>query len=147
MTGAGGDRGAAPEQTGVPQVDYEARPPAAEDVIELFRAAGLNGPLDDPPRVQRMLDEAQFILAARVNGRLAGLIRVLTDFAYNAFIADLAVLPEYQRQGIGSALVRRATEPYRGVKFIVHPGHDSGAFWTRNGFTSAPSCMALMRRF
>src|SRR3712207_273743 len=111
----------------------EERPDAGE-VISLFTAARLNGPLDEPDRVQQMLDQAKHVMTARADGELVGLIRVLTDFAFNAFIADLAVHPRYQRQGIGSRLVCAATSRYPGVKFVVHPGHDSGQFWQRNGF-------------
>ena len=74
-----------------------------------------------------------------------GMIRVLTDFSFNAFIADLAVLPGWQRRGIGSRLVEAATADYPGVKFIVHPGHDCGPFWSSLGFELAPTCMAKPR--
>ena len=126
-------------------IDYSTRPPTATATIELFRAAELNGPLDDPQRMQRMLDEAQYLLAARCGERLVGLVRVLTDFAFNAFVADLAVLPEFQRRGIGSRLLREATEPFAGVKFVVHPGDsDSAGFYEKHGFSDV-GCMARPR--
>jgi GNAT superfamily N-acetyltransferase len=115
-------------------IDYSTRAPSAAETIELFRAARLNAPLDEPERVQRMLDEAQFMLAAWRGSQLVGLIRVLTDFAFNAFVADLAVLPEFQGRGIGSQLLRAATEPFPEVKFVVHPGHASDGFYARHGF-------------
>jgi GNAT superfamily N-acetyltransferase len=125
-------------------IEYSSCPPRAGEAIELFRAAGLNGPLEEPARVQRMLDEAQFVRVARCGPQLVGLIRVLTDFAFNAFVADLAVLPAFQRRGIGSRLLREATDPFPGVKFIVHPGHASDAFYVRNGFEDT-GCMVRMR--
>src|SRR5437763_14158763 len=94
------------------RIAYSTTRPRANETIELFRAASLNGPLDEPERIQRMLDEAQFVLAARSGEQLVGLIRVLSDFAYNAFVADLAVLPAFQRRGIGSHLLREATRPF-----------------------------------
>ena len=123
----------------------EERPRAAE-VIELFAAARLNGPLDDEPRVQAMIDTAQHLLVARRGGGLVGLIRVLTDFAYNAFIADLAVHPDVQRTGVGSALVERAVRDFDGVKFVVHAGHGSTPFWLRQGFEPA-ECVVRPRRY
>ncbi len=125
-------------------IEYSTRAPSAAEAIELFRAAKLNGPLDDPERVQRMLDEAQFMLAARRGSQLVGLIRVLTDFAFNAFVADLAVLPEFQGRGIGAQLLRAATEPFPEVKFVVHPGHASDGFYARHGF-EATVCMVRPR--
>ncbi|MFF3644206.1 GNAT family N-acetyltransferase [Streptomyces sp. NPDC002564] len=127
-------------------VTYADELPDAAEVADLFRAAGLNGPLDDPDRMRRMLETSQHILTARVKGRLVGLIRVLTDLSFNAFVADLAVHPDQQRRGIGSDLLRRATEPHPGVKFVVHPGNHSGDFYRKQGFQSAPECVALPRR-
>ena len=122
---------------------YAEERPTAVEVVDLFREAELNGPLDDLRRVQRMVDEAQHVVTARIDGCLVGLVRVLTDFSYNAFIADLAVHPACQRRGIGSTLVTRATGDSPGVKFVGHPGHDSGAFWVRNGFSpAAPRTLA-----
>jgi GNAT superfamily N-acetyltransferase len=125
-------------------IAYSTRAPLAVETIALFRAARLNGPLEEPERMQRMLDEAQFVLAARCGSRLVGLIRVLTDFAFNAFVADLAVLPEFQGRGIGSQLLRSAIAPFPGVKFIVHPGHASEGFYTRHGFADT-GCMVRPR--
>jgi predicted N-acetyltransferase YhbS len=110
-----------------------ARPTGAE-TIQLIRAAGLNGPTESPERMQRMLDEAQHVEVVRVDGVLVGFIRVLTDSAYNAFVADLAVHPDYQRRGLGSALMRRALEADPQVKFVVHATSDSAAFYERFGF-------------
>jgi GNAT superfamily N-acetyltransferase len=125
-------------------IDYSAQAPSAAETVELFRAAGLNAPLDEPERVQRMLDEAQFFLAAWRGPQLVGLIRVLTDFAFNAFVADLAVLPEFHGRGIGSELLRAATEPFPEVKFVVHPGHASDGFYARHGFEDTV-CMVRPR--
>jgi biotin carboxylase/ribosomal protein S18 acetylase RimI-like enzyme len=129
-----------------PGIRLVAGVPTAAETAALFAAAQLNGPLDDIPRLQRMLDTAQQVIAARTSdGRLAGLIRVLTDFSFNAFIADLAVHPDWQRQGLGTRLVEAVTREYPGVKFVVHPGHDSAAFWKRAGFEPSPTCVVRSR--
>jgi biotin carboxylase/GNAT superfamily N-acetyltransferase len=128
-----------------PQVVYEPGPPQVDEVIDLFRRAPLNGPLDDPERIHQMLDRAQYQLSARAGGLLVGYIRVLTDFAFNAFVADLAVRPEFQHQGIGGELLTRATQPFRGVKFVVQPGPDSAGFYLTHGFEPALGCMVRPR--
>jgi predicted N-acetyltransferase YhbS len=117
-----------------------------KEVADLFRSAGLNGPVEDLGRLKRMLDEAQELCLARTeSGLLVGLIRVLTDFSYNAFIADLAVRPDWQRSGLGTQLVTAVIADHPGVKFVVHPGHASGPFWSKLGFEPAPTCMAKPR--
>jgi N-acetylglutamate synthase-like GNAT family acetyltransferase len=118
--------------------------PSASEVILLFRRAGLNGPLDEPERIAQMLEAAQQIITARIDGRLVGLIRVLTDFSFNAFIADLAVSPSFQQKGIGAELLARATASNDGVKYILQT-HDSGDFYLKRGFVPAEHCYVRMR--
>jgi len=118
----------------------------AQEVAQLFSAAELNAPLNDQDRLKRMLDEAQDLVVARAeDGVLVGLVRVLTDFSFNAFIADLAVLPGWQGRGLGSQLVKAVVADHPGVKFVVQPGHDSGPFWDKLGFEPAPNCMVRPR--
>jgi N-acetylglutamate synthase-like GNAT family acetyltransferase len=118
--------------------------PSAFEVIHLFRSAGLNGPLDEPERIAQMLSAAQLTITARVDGSLVGLIRVLTDFAFNAFVADLAVRPEIQGKGVGTELLTRATASNGAVKYILQT-HDSGHFYLKRGFVQAEHCYVKMR--
>jgi N-acetylglutamate synthase-like GNAT family acetyltransferase len=129
-----------------PSVIYsDADKPVASEVIALFRAAGLNGPLDEPERVAQMLLASQHVITARVDGQLVGLIRLLTDFAFNAFVADLAVNPAFQRKGIGTELLARATASHDGVKYILQT-HDAAGFYLKNDFTKTDGCYVRMRR-
>lgn len=108
--------------------------PTGAETIRLIRAAGLNGPTDSPHRMQRMLDEAQYVEAVRMDGELVGFIRVLTDRAYNAFISDLAVHPDCQHRGIGTRLMRRALQADPQVKFILDATQASAGFYRQFGF-------------
>ncbi|MCW3095621.1 MAG: Protein export cytoplasm protein SecA ATPase helicase [Chthonomonadaceae bacterium] len=81
--------------------------PEAAEVAELYRRAGLNRPVDDLERMGRMIAHANLILCARDGERLVGIARALTDFSHCCYLADLAVAEEYQRQGIGKALIER----------------------------------------
>jgi ribosomal protein S18 acetylase RimI-like enzyme len=45
---------------------------------------------------------------ARINGELIGYINVLSDGYVDAYLQDLMVHPEYQNEGIGSELLKRA---------------------------------------
>lgn len=115
-------------------LEFTSVRPTGEETIRLIRAAGLNGPTESPARMQRMIDEAQYVEAARLDGELIGFIRVLTDRAYNAFISDLAVRPDHQRRGIGTRLMRRALEADPQVKFILDATADSAGFYRQFGF-------------
>ncbi len=62
-------------------------------------------------RIPRLLRSASVSLAARNgDGLLVGALLGLTDFAYWLFVTDLGVDRAYERQGIGSALMKKAHE-------------------------------------
>ena len=71
-------------------------------------------------RVARFLKNATISLAARnESGLLAGVLLGLTDYAYWLYVTDLGVDRAYERQGIGSELMRTAHELAGGEKNIA----------------------------
>jgi len=65
-------------------------------------------PVDDIERLQAMLSSAQVVVTARLDapGRpLVGVARTITDFAWCAYLSDLAVTPSAQGLGIGKGLL------------------------------------------
>lgn len=92
-------------------IEYKLNAPLmARDVSDVFRSAGLKRPVDDLARIERMIDQADVNLSAWDGGRLVGVARAITDYAYCCYLSDLAVDREYQKQGIGKALVQRLRE-------------------------------------
>ena len=79
--------------------------PEPEQVIELYKLAGLPRPTDDPDRIRRMYENSNLIVSAWDQDRLVGVARSITDWAWSCYLADLAVLPEYQKSGVGKALI------------------------------------------
>ncbi len=93
------------------QLSYRITTPiTAQLVADLFRASGIRRPVDDLPRIQRMLDHANLIITAWDGEKLVGIARALTDFSFCCYLSDLAVDKTYQRQGIGKELVRRVQQ-------------------------------------
>ncbi len=84
--------------------------PGADEVAEVFRRSGIRRPVDDAPRIARMIEHANLIVTARDGGRLVGIARALTDFSFCCYLSDLAVDRDCQRSGIGAELVRRVQE-------------------------------------
>ena len=71
-------------------------------------------------RVARLLKNATISLAARnESGLLAGVLLGLTDYAYWLYVTDLGVDRAYERQGIGSELMRTAHKIAGGEKDIA----------------------------
>ncbi len=86
------------------------RIPTPEQIIELYRSAGLERPTSDESRIARMYANSNLIASAWDGPRLVGVARALTDFCFCCYLADLAVHAEYQRHGIGRKLLALTKE-------------------------------------
>jgi GNAT superfamily N-acetyltransferase len=81
---------------------------SADEFVEILRRSGLaeRRPVEQLDRIRRMVENANLIVCARDDGRLVGVARSVTDFAYCCFLSDLAVDRAYQRRGVGRELIR-----------------------------------------
>lgn len=94
-------------------VDYHLEPELspAEFIDVLIRSTlAARRPVDQPQVIASMLTNADIVLTARVEGRLIGVARAISDFAYCTYLSDLAVDVEHQGRGIGRELIRRTHE-------------------------------------
>ncbi|MEH6964738.1 GNAT family N-acetyltransferase [Priestia megaterium] len=78
----------------------------AEQAAEVFVHSGIKRPVQDLDRIQRMLDHASLTITAWNGSELIGIARALTDFSYCCYLSDLAVVKDYQKQGIGTQLIK-----------------------------------------
>ena len=87
-----------------------------DQFVAVYEASTLaeRRPTKDRARMERMLAHANLVVTAWDGERLVGIARCLTDFAYAAYLSDLAVDRAYQRQGIGRELIHR-------VQLAIHP--------------------------
>lgn len=79
----------------------------AEQAIDLYKRStlGERRPIHNIQTFEAMLKNANLLISAWDGEKLVGISRSLTDFAYVAYLADLAVDQEYQRSGIGKQLI------------------------------------------
>ena len=79
----------------------------AEQAIDLYKRStlGERRPIHNVQTFEAMLKNANLTITAWDGKTLVGISRSLTDFAYVAYLADLAVDQEYQRSGIGKQLI------------------------------------------
>lgn len=89
--------------------------------IELYRAStlGERRPIEKREIMEAMIRHADLFITAWDGPRLVGLARSLTDFAYVAYLADLAVHRDYQRKGIGRELIARTQQALGPTCFIT----------------------------
>ncbi|HBG82012.1 TPA: hypothetical protein DDW69_04225 [candidate division CPR2 bacterium] len=75
-----------------------------------------------------------YVLSAWDNNKLIGIARVLTDKTTRSVIYDLAVLPTYQRQGIGKKLVEKCLEKFPKTQFTLGTSSKNFPFYEKFGF-------------
>ena len=79
-----------------------------DDFIDLLQRSTLaeRRPVDDPSRIQKMLDHANIVVTAWAADQLVGVSRAISDFSFCCYLSDLAVDEQFQHQGIGKELVK-----------------------------------------
>ena len=96
-------------------------------------------------RIPRLLESVSISLTARDgNNRLVGVLLGLTDFAYWLYVTDLGVDRDYERQGIGSRLMKKAHEIAGGEKDIavyLIANEDAVPFYEKLGMKKADDVM------
>jgi ribosomal protein S18 acetylase RimI-like enzyme len=127
----------------------QGRPEDIGRVLELWTAAGASPkPTDTPEGLAQLLVSSQStLLLAETDGRLAGTVIGGWD-GWRGNIYRLAVLPEYRRRGIASALVREvdaalAAMGAERITALVEGDHPwAVGFWTaleRAGYRLDPT--------
>ena len=118
------------------------------EMLALYRSSGIERPLDQPERMATMLASANLVVCARLNGKLVGVARCLTDNAYVAYICDLLVAGELQQQGIGQALlaeVGRISGPQ--VQVLLRSAPSAMQYYPKVGFTAVDNAFAIQRQY
>jgi predicted N-acetyltransferase YhbS len=117
--------------------------------IELYKAStlGERRPVGERETMAAMMRHANLVVTAWDGERLVGIARSLTDFAYVAYLADLAVHRDYQRRGIGVELVARtraAMGPSSSIVLLAAPA--AVGYYPRIGFTHHRQAWVLAAR-
>ena len=84
-----------------------------EDVLHLYQAVGWTNYTNQPQMLEQALSHSLAIYLALDGDTVVGLIRLVGDGFSSVFVQDLIVLPSYQRQGIGSSLMKEALEDFK----------------------------------
>ena len=78
------------------------------------------------------------------SGLLVGYVSAFTDGAFSSFIGELVVRPQFQRRGIGSALLALIVEKCRGVPIYGTPFEDTRDFFLERGFRVPKRAMSVV---
>ena len=84
-----------------------------DDVLHLYQAVGWTNYTHQPQMLEQSLAHSLAIYVARDGEKIVGLVRLVGDGFSSVFVQDLIVLPTYQRQGIGSDLMKEALGDFK----------------------------------
>jgi GNAT superfamily N-acetyltransferase len=86
-------------------------------------------------RMRRSLAHCDIVVSARNDaGELVGIGRALSDFAIDTRILDLVIAPEYQRQGLGQAMMERIESLAKGTSIYFETEKKHFKFAARCGY-------------
>ena len=111
----------------------DARPDAMT-IAALYRSAPLFRPVDDVERIGRMYAGSNVVLTAWEGDRLVGIMRGWTDNSYDGYVCDLAVLPDYQKHGVGRALLEKARSMNPEVQWVLRASKVAAEYYSHIGW-------------
>jgi GNAT superfamily N-acetyltransferase len=114
--------------------------------IDLYKRSGLGErrPVDRPDIFEGMLRNANLTVTAWHGARLVGIARSLTDFTYVTYLADLAVDVEYQKSGIGRALIAETRARLkRECMIVLLAAPLANAYYAKVGFEHNPRAWVM----
>jgi ribosomal protein S18 acetylase RimI-like enzyme len=103
-------------------------------------------PVGEPDRIAKMVQHANLWVTARDGGKLVGVARSLTDFTYCCYLSDLAVDKEYQRQGVGRALLAKTREAVGDSMVLLLSAPKAMAYYPHIGMPKAENAFIFPRR-
>jgi len=120
----------------------EEKLPSVEEYIHLRKS--VDWPCPNKASIDKSLNNSNYCICAVENDRVIGMSRIVGDDSFIFFIADVIVLPEYQKQGIGTALMERTmaylkenVQEYSYITLMCAKGMES--FYEKFGFFRRPT--------
>ena len=113
-----------------------------DDVLHLYQAVGWTNYTNQPQMLEQALSHSLATYLARDGEKIVGLVRLVGDGFSSVFVQDLIVLPSYQRQGIGSNLMKEALADYKDVyqiQLVTEETEKTLGFYRSLGFETLSS--------
>ena len=108
-----------------------------EDVLHLYQAVDWTNYTNQPQMLEKALSHSLATYLARDGEKIVGLVRLVGDGFSSVFVQDLIVLPSYQRQGIGSNLMKEALGDFKDayqVQLVTEQTEKTLGFYRSLGF-------------
>ena len=126
-------------------IEYKEERLTAEEYIEFLSRTDSQYPKERfEQRIQKLVKNVSISLVARDGKKIAGVLFALTDFCYWLYVTDLGVDRDYERQGIGTALIKKTHEIAGGEKDIalyLVANENAVPFYQKLGMTKSTEVM------
>ena len=127
------------EEKDEPKYQFREKNPGKKQYFELFLTTGWNHEYNfTREELFRAISRSWYAVSVYHKNRLTGYGRVISDGGHHALIVDLMVSPEYQKRGIGSAILKNLIDTcnrqrIRDIQLFCARGKKN--FYERFGFT------------
>ncbi len=108
--------------------------PCANVIADLYRRSPLYRPVDDVARIAAMYLGSNIVITAWDGDKLIGILRGWTDGAYDGYVCDLAVDPDYQKQGIGRELLEKVIEQSPRIQWVLRASKIAAEYYIHLGW-------------
>ena len=120
------------------------------EILELYSSVGWTAYTDHPDSLRRGFENSLVILGVYTENDLVGILRAVGDGETIIFIQDILVHPDYQRRGIGTALLKEVLSRYshvRQIQLATDNTEKTKAFYCSCGFRelSEIGCCGFMK--
>ncbi|KFZ27242.1 MAG: Acetyltransferase (GNAT) family protein [Candidatus Izimaplasma bacterium HR2] len=100
------------------EIEYSSLLYNEEEILNLYENMGWSSYTKDKESLFKGIKNSIYVKCAYDAGTLVGLVRAVGDGNTIIYIQDILVLESYQREGIGSNLIKFVLEEYKDVRQI-----------------------------
>ena len=109
-------------------------------VSETLRRVGMAS--RPPELLQKSFTASAVVVFAYANGQPVGFGRAISDGAYQAAVYEMAIVPEFQKQGIGAQIMQAILDRLPGCNVILYASPGKEDFYRKLGFRRMKTGMA-----
>ena len=128
-------------------IEYIEKRLTKDEYIEFLKRTNLGSQYPKErfeERIEKLVKNVSISLIAYDDNKIVGVLFGLTDFSYWLYVTDLGVDRNYEGQGIGSTLIKKAHELAGGEKNIalyLVANNDAIGFYEKLGMTKSSEVM------
>jgi len=121
-----------------------------DEIVNFYRSVGWTNYLERINVLEQAYAGSLCVLGAYNSDQLVGIIRAVGDGQTIVFVQDIIVLPEYQRKGIGTKLLKALMDKYKDVyqmELLTDNTEKTKGFYHSAGFTASDElgCVSFIR--